>query len=168
MKNKFTIREDGVAEIVLTQGQVALVDAEDLPVVAEYRWRANHLARRCWYAVSGGRPTVLMHRLLMNAGGRQLVDHANHDCLDNRRSNLRLCTKAGNMANSRKFKGTSSRYKGVSWDKPCGKWRAQIQSGGKQRYLGIFDDAREAASVYDKAAVELFGEYALPNFATSG
>jgi len=170
MKNEFTTREDGVAEIVLTQGKVALVDVEDLRLLADYRWCADNHHERYWKARGGsGSNKVYMHRLLLGARGGQLVDHINHDCLDNRRINLRICTTAQNGANRRKQReATSSRYKGVSWQRQAGKWRVRIKTNGKYHLLGRFDDEEEAAHAYDRAAREHFGEYALPNFAIHG
>ena len=59
----------------------------------------------------------------------------------------------------------SSKYKGVSWDEPRGKWKAQIQKDGRNRFIGRYDEDVEAAEAYDRAAREAFGEYALLNFA---
>ncbi len=60
-------------------------------------------------------------------------------------------------------KPTSSRFKGVYWDKNANKWRAQIVIGGKKKHLGYFTSEIKAALVYDKAAIELDGKYALTN-----
>jgi len=63
-----------------------------------------------------------------------------------------------------KCKGRSSRFKGVSWHKQCRKWKALIQSKGKQNYLGVFGIEADAARAYDEAAVKMFGEGAYLNF----
>jgi hypothetical protein len=113
-------------EIPLTGGEIALVDAEDWPLVSQYRWCAS---RGLWgtYAVAnvetGGRRTMLkMHRLVMDAAPGQQIDHRNHNGLDNRRGNLRPANPSQNGANTRPTTGRSG-YKGVGWHKARGKWR---------------------------------------------
>jgi len=93
-----------VKEIELTRDQVALVDDDDYPTLVKSSWyalsRHNH-----WYAVTssskGGPTTVYMHRVIMDAPKGMQVDHINHNGLDNRRRNLRLCTHAENLRNRR-------------------------------------------------------------------
>jgi hypothetical protein len=91
------------------------------------------------------------------------VDHINGDGLDNRKSNLRLATRAQNGCNLRPQQGKSSRFKGVAWH-VCGKWRAHISPNRTQIALGLFDDEIDAALAYDMAALAQFGEFARPNF----
>jgi hypothetical protein len=106
-----------------------------------------------------------MHRQILDAAEGKFVDHINHNGLDNRRANLRIVTKEQNNWNKRKYFGNySSRYKGVSRPKNCGKWRAKIFYKGKGIFMGYFDDEESAAKAYDAKARELFGEYAALNF----
>ncbi len=105
-----------------------------------------------------------MHRQIIGVTGRTEVDHINGDRLDNRRSNLRAATRQQNSWNSgaQRRRSRTSRYKGVSFDKSRGLWTAHILN----KNLGRFDTEEEAALTYDKAATELFGEFAylnLPN-----
>jgi hypothetical protein len=86
------------------------------------------------------------------------LDHINGDRLDNRIANLRIATPAQNAANVARWRGNTSGYRGVVYHRQCGKWQAQI--GGRQRrYLGLFDDQREAHEVYHAEMVALFGEF---------
>ena len=103
---------------------------------------------------------TMLHRLLTNAKKGFDVDHINNNGLDNRLSNLRVCTRSQNKANSRKYKNNKSGYRGVSWDKSKNKWRAQIGIRGKNYRLGRFNDPLEAYSVYKKAAYKAFGTFA--------
>lgn len=153
-------------EIPLTQGMVALVDDEDYESVNEYKWCAWHddARTRVWYAVSwvDGRLTK-MHQLILNRPIGRDIDHRNSNGLDNRRANLRLCTRSQNLANMEKRRGnTSSRYKGVNFHKHTGKWRAEIGSGSG-KYIGVFATEEDAARAYNEAARKLWGEFALLN-----
>ena len=145
-------------------GLVALVDDADHPLVIGYVWRPVKV-RNVFYAYTtiAGK-TVYMHRLIMGAQPGQEVDHEDHDGLDNRRQKLRLATSCQNNANKGLPCTNTSGYKGVSWDKQAGKWRASIKSQGKKRVLGLYDDPVVAARVYDAAARELHGVFARVNF----
>jgi len=156
-------------KIPLTQGKFALIDDEDYDLVISYSWHTqkdinNFYAVTTTTRVQGKRTTIYMHRLIMNARSGLQVDHINHNGLDNRRENLRLCTRTENCRNRRKYIRGSSIYKGVSWYTHYKKWRARIECEGKQLHLGWFSDEVEAAEVYDKAALKLFGEFAHLNF----
>lgn len=160
-------RPDGAIEVPLTQGKVALVDAADAPSVLAHKWCAAEAWPGIFYAKRGVRrpdgtkTTTCMHTFLT---GWQLVDHANGNGLDNRRSNLREATVSQNSANSRRSTRNRSGFKGVSWDKARSKWRATIQFDGHYRNIGRYPSAEDAARAYDAAAREHFGEFARLNF----
>lgn len=90
------------------------------------------------------------------------VDHINGNGLDNRRENLRIATRAQNLANAGSRTGTSI-YKGVSFCRKTGRWKVQICIDGKNYNLGRFDTPEEAAVVYNEAAVKAWGEFATTN-----
>ena len=109
-----------------------------------------------------------MHNMIMQPPKDLRVDHINHNKLDNRRSNLRLCTKQQNQWNRRKVvKNTTSKYKGVCWAKKNNKWQASLEfQKDKKRqsiYLGQFISEVEAAKAYNEAAIKHFGEFAKIN-----
>lgn len=87
------------------------------------------------------------------------TDHANGVKTDNRFANLRPASRGQNMMNIGVKKHNTSGYKGVSYYKKTGKWKAQIQVNKKKLGLGYFDDIREAAEAYIFAALELHGDY---------
>lgn len=149
--------------IPLTQGKFAIIDAEDEHIVSQYQWTA---ARRgnTWYAQSHtGHNFLYMHRLLLGLKrGGPVCDHINGDGLDNRRTNLRTCTHTQNLRNRRLQSNNTLGFKGI---RPrSGRWQAHISLNRQQRFLGTFDTAVEAAQAYDRAASELFGEFARFNF----
>jgi len=92
-----------------------------------------------------------------------VVDHKDGNGLNDRRSNLRVCTQQQNLYNSRPH-GRSSRFKGPCWDKAKRRWVVYIRHDGRNVFIGRFRDEAEAARAYDHKAYELFGEYAYLNF----
>lgn len=159
-------------EISLSQGKVAMIDDVDFVIVGRHRWCAVLNGKDLWYAVTsiekgGTRRSIRMHRMLLGLKykGKQQADHINHNGLDNRRANLRICSHTENVRNSRVLVHKTSIYKGVCWDKNAKKWHAGISVGaGKQKHLGHFKLEECAALAYDFAAVRYHGEYAVFNF----
>jgi hypothetical protein len=88
------------------------------------------------------------------------VDHINHIPNDNRWCNLRHATTQQNARNKSKARKSSSRYLGVRWDRQMSKWRTQIQVDGTRKFLGLFDCEVDAATVYNFAAHQYYGEFA--------
>lgn len=162
-----------VKKIQLTKDQVTLVSDKDYKYLNRDNWRACYAkgidgfyAQRNNYEGSfNGKPlrrTIMMHRLIMERvigcelEPRDVIDHINHDTLDNRRSNLRIVSHRQNLQNMKRE--TTSKYPGVYWHKLRKKWRAQINFNGKRKHLGLFNDEREAAKAYEQACRELVGE----------
>lgn len=92
------------------------------------------------------------------------IDHKDRNPLNNLEDNLRIATPSQNMANrAKQRRKCSSIYKGVSFRKYNLDWESYIMKNRKRIHLGIFKDEKEAALAYNKAAIELFGEFALLN-----
>ena len=158
-------------EVALTHGQVVTVDDEDHERVSQFKWRAQ------WYSYEGyfvplreqdrygDRKIILLSRFIMNAPSGLDVDHKNHNHMDCTRVNLRVCTRAENLANQiKQRRSCSSRFKGVSWLKHIKRWMAYITKDGQRIYLGVFKNEEDAAYVYDTNARKLFGAFAYLNF----
>jgi len=156
---------DEIRHIALTRGKYAIVDAADYEWLSPHKWFATGDESRGFYAARrDGDKVVLMHRAIMNAPEGTVVDHINHNSLNNRRTNLRLCTQKQNSRSARPSRRATSRFKGVYFCRRTGKWLATIGYEGKTIHLGSFDDEIEAAKAYDRKARELFGEFAYLNF----
>lgn len=164
---KKIIYKDGDGDfclIPLTQGKFAKVDAEDYRQLSQYKWCACK-AKKIFYACrTEKRHTVFMHRMIMHAPKHLYCDHKDHNGLNNRKNNLRLCTPAQNVYSKRPQKDASSKYKGVSWHKQSNKWKVSIRFQGKLHHLGAFDNQIKAAMAYDDKAAELFREFAWLKF----
>lgn len=155
-------------ELRLTKGYVAVVDDEDYSLVAGDRWYAHvktrsdgtmrvYAKRRIKTLV--GWSMQSLHRVIMDAPDGIQVDHINGKGLDNRRSNLRMCSHAENQHNRRPQTGCTSKFKGVYWNKAGAKWMARIGVNGKQKHLGSFTSEQDAAQAYNLAAAVHYGEY---------
>jgi hypothetical protein len=107
--------------------------------------------------------TLAMHRLIMAPPAGLCVDHINHDGLDNRRCNLRICTQRENSSNMRAHRDSNSPFKGVCYEKAFSRWRASIGFKGVTIYLGIFPSEIDAALAYNEAALKYHGEFACLN-----
>lgn len=161
--HQYKKNEDGTYS-VKTEGQKEqwfIIDEQDLHLIFETRWGFTNGYVRGKY---NGKDTGIA-RVIVAAQKNEVVDHINHDTLDNRRCNLRVCTNQQNSMNQRPQAGKSSKYKGVS---KTIKYQASISYNGKSIHLGVFDDEIEAAKAYDVKAKELFGEFAYLNFPTPG
>lgn len=150
---------------------VALVDDEDYAQVAGLDWyEARDPKSRTTYAVvelpvaGGGRRKVHMHRLVMRVvdNDPRIIDHADGNGLNNQRENLRFATHQMNMANFPLRRDSTSNYKGVSFHKATGLWRARTGAEGKIA-LGSYATRHEAAHAYNLGAAALYGEFARLN-----
>lgn len=139
----------------------ALVDTNDIPLIQQTRWYV--LDKRGYVVndtkVKGKRKRTFLHRLISGANQEDCVDHINHNPLDNRRSNLRICTKKENSVYSKSRQNTSSKYKGVNWYKPYKKWRARVN----RKHIGYFSEEECAARAHDHEAIREYGEFAYLN-----
>ena len=162
-------------KIPLSQGKFAIVDAEDYDRLNQFKWCAvkygeNYYANRNGGKLGKFRRTfiVKMHREVLNDPPGMIVDHINHNGLDNRKTNLRIVTREQNLWNSRKnISCRTSKYKGVTFFKRDNRWRAYITYKKKHIFIGSFLEEAAAARAYDEKAKELFGQYAFLNFPPS-
>jgi hypothetical protein len=166
-------RLDGTTVIFLKhKGETleCIISTQDYETVKGHHWSAMWREQaQTFYAYTNSartvRTTVYMHCLLVS--DTPMVDHKNHNGLDNRvydavtdTGNIRPATIAENVRNRRKSTGKSSVFKGVSWDNQHHKWRARIKVNYKDISLGMFDSELEASFAYAEAAKKHHGEFA--------
>ena len=156
-------------EMDITGGKVMIDD--EFGWLANFSWHVTGSGYAVHYANSRDaefwqqpiKTAIYMHRVVtgLERGDKRVVDHINHDRLDNRNENLRICTAAENLRNQTSKK----RYKGVFLlqGKRKKKWQSIIIFNRERHYLGTFATEAEAAAAYNAAAVEFFGEFACLN-----
>ena len=162
--------------IPLTQGKFAVVDEDDYEIVRRFPWycqrtkRTNYAMCKMYIGSLGGKSQSVymsLHRLIMRPPHVMDIDHKDHNGLNCRRSNMRICTRTENARGRRictDIRRKTSVYKGVSWNKRICKWHARICVKRKDIHLGYYLYETEAAYAYDEAAIKYFGEYAILNF----
>lgn len=131
----------------------ALVDDSDYEWLSQYSWRLLEVKYKgkVWrYAVhtKGLRPHFSMHRkvLGLSGKGRRLeADHLNGNGLDNRRSNIRAVTHAQNLQNKSANRRSTSKFRGVHWNRKDRRWRAKVRLNGKIVFERNFSSEQEAA-----------------------
>jgi hypothetical protein len=159
--------------IPLTKGYEAIVDDEDYEYLMQWVWRAKCRAGETIYAV-GRRWALGMHRVIIGAGDGEEVDHINGNGLDNRKVNLRLCSRAENSRNRRKQKNNTSGFRGVSklrirYKNTSGNvktyeyYLAHLEVDGRV-FSSTHNDLLSAARARDEMAIKHHGEFARLNF----
>jgi hypothetical protein len=148
--------------IINISGYDVLIDDEDFDKIKPLKWYRSYSGKRklVYFISVGTRPnrkTIRLHRFIINAPNGKEVDHINSDTLDNRKINLRICTRDQNACNRRKNLNNTSGYKGVYFEN--GRWRAMIGTNGKLKSLGKFGSKEEAHKAYCEASKRYHGEF---------
>lgn len=147
--------------IKLTRGKYAIVDAEDFEWLSFYKWHYTNTGYAATRDRALRRGILHIHRFICPTNYRQEIDHINHNKLDNRKANLRICSSSQNKYNRSVHRDSANGFKGVekcnSFSNP---WIARISVGKGRVYLGCFATKREAAKAYKIAAKKYHGEFA--------
>ena len=140
-----------------------LVDEQDYDRFAHQLWHVHpdgYAQRRTIVAERrAGLPSVVkIHRLILDAPPGAVVDHINGDPADNRRCNLRICTRGQNNQNKgRLAKNNTSGERGVWFQR--GRWLVRLRKHRQQHYYGSYLTFEEAVAVKRRAEAELYGEF---------
>ena len=164
----FYLEGEPCRKIPLTRGYYAIVDARNYIWLMKFPWHLHWSGPdHRFYAVAyiaKLKRTVRMHRMILGLlRSPKQGDHRNGNGLDNRESNLRTATPKQSAANTKKRSDNTTGFIGVC-KLASGRFFAQIQNDGRNRYLGTFDTSKEAALAYDCEARRLRGDFAVLNF----
>ena len=140
------------------------VDDSDYEWLNQWKW--GLLNGNGWIYICR-RPTInkkqiaiFMANEIMKPYHEMVIDHKNHDTFDNRKENLRICSRSENQRNAILSKNNTSGITGVSWVKPLKKWSAQINIYNKHIHLGVFKCKLQAQTTRKNAEQKYFGEFA--------
>jgi len=170
MKNSFKTQGDLTVIYLVTENGVTyetIIDTVDLERVKEFpnTWRVTSVTKvnSCRYvkgtiSVNCKKKTVLLHRWILNPPSELNIDHINHDTLNNRRNNLRVCSSKENSWNRRLSISNKSGTQGVCCRGNGSKWTAQILINGKQKHLGSFGSIEEAIATRKNAEMLYHGD----------
>lgn len=149
--------------MVLTfYGVNTIIDDNDFPKIKgiSFSLKIDKKTDRIYFTAILNKKRVLLHRLIMNAKQGDIIDHKNrHDTTDNRKSNLRFCTNAQNMWNSKRYKNNKSGIKCVTWDKDKSKYRVRITVNKKRISLGYYDKIEDAKKISIEAIKKYHKEF---------
>jgi hypothetical protein len=152
-------------EVINRKGKkfTILVSDMDYKFVSKFSWSVKK-GHSTYYAKTriSANKWGSMHRMLLKPKPHELIDHKDHNGLNNTRSNLRVCCNLLNHRNGLTHKDNSCGYKGVSFDARKNKYRARIFFE-REIWLGYFLTPIDAAIAYNAAAKKYFGEFAKLN-----
>lgn len=147
-------------EVPLSKGMIALVDDEDYPIVCVWKWHARKEGN-IYYARSTGVYQIFgswyLHRLILNPGGGEIVDHIDGNGLNNQKSNLRIVSESENRRNTTAPSRNTSGVRCVHYCKTKRKWVAKYRTKGKVTHVGNFDTKEEAKEALAAAYISEFG-----------
>lgn len=149
-------------QITLTNNKIAIVDDKDYGLVSKYKWTYRKPGYAHKHIPKTKSDSISLHRFILNPPKNKEVDHINGNGLDNRRSNLRICSRLENCKNKGFSKNNKSGFKGVHWNKTLKYWVTQVTANGK--VFTKYSHTKEvAARKYNELAKKYHGEFALLN-----
>ncbi len=171
--------KNGIAKVELQRRNEdslwTIIDLEDLQRVLDFpfTWSAKYDPDLDQYYAEATVHTMKnnqrwstskkLHKFIMDVEDGKVVDHINHDTLDNTKGNLRVISYSNNSMN-RKSRNSNNKsgYRNVCWSRSDNKWIVQLQVNKKNTVLGKFpkDQLKEAAKFAEEKRKELYGEFA--------
>jgi len=165
-KNSYSFSNDRkVGYCTVSTGITFMFDVSDYELICQRTWYSSTQGRNGEYYIIDCRGKNL-HRLLMNAPNGYEVDHIDLNPLNNRHSNLRICTHRQNQCNQPPQCNNTSGVSGVSYYSPRKKYRARIKAFQTDIHLGYYMTFDEAVQARNIGMKMMFGEFGYLNETT--
>lgn len=139
-----------------SSGKEFYFDKEDYDKIKNFCWSVG---RNGYVYSSLNRESFYLHRFLLNFPKDKVVDHIDHNTINNQKNNLRVCEHKENIRNGQLSKNNTSGITGVRYDDKIGAWTARIKVDYKIINLGDYNTKEEANRVRKEAEVKYFGEF---------
>lgn len=141
------------------------IDGEDFSRIFPYKWYFHNDGYIVGYRHGfHNNKLVRLHRLLLDAKNGEFVDHADNNKLNNKRSNLRICTKSQNQFNRGPYKTNTTGHKGIQFSKrerdKKRPWKVKFNVNYREYYVGCFETKEQAISAYNEAIKPHHGDFA--------
>lgn len=155
--NRYEIKNN-ILVVTTAKGDIILCNPQDNEKVKKYSWCVS----KTGYAVANIKGKVTkMHRYILGIENpKVIVDHINGNPLDNRRENLRLCTREENAKNHRAWSKNKTGIAGIQYMQKQDKYRVRITVEGKEIFLGYYKTLKEAKDARQKAETYYYKEFA--------
>ena len=162
-KRNDIIKYDNYAEIITldrydNETNRAIIDLDNINLIKQYRWYFDKSSGYICARLTD-RKIIGIHRFLLNPDKTEHIDHINRNKLDNKKSNLRICSNQENAFNTNLNSKNTSGHKGVWYDKARNKWASEIMFNYKKIFLGRFENINDAINIRNKKEIELFGDF---------
>lgn len=150
------------AKIPIQNGKYAIVDKEDYERVNNFIWYYHKRNKNVWTEIDG--EIIQLSHFILNEKPKGLfIAHRDKDDLNFTKSNLVYVDYKERQRLSKGHVNSTSKYKGVSYDRSRNKWVAQARINGKNKFIGRFDNEDDAARAYNRVIKEYCGETAYLN-----
>ena len=152
-ENEFLYFDDYVLLVCKSKKYVVFyskIDYDDIEKIKKYYWNIRYDKRYPKHYIEtfqkGKR--IHLHRYILGLyyfSKSKTIDHINGDSLDNRKSNLRICTHKENMQNLKIQRRSKSGIKFISWSNTHDKWLISH----KNRYIGMTNNLEIAKKMLE-------------------
>ena len=134
------------------------IDKEDFENVRKYQWHIENSRPSIKYAqASIPNGTIRLHKLILPSSNQ--IDHINHNGLDNRKCNLRVCNNAENNRNKDFKRNPISGYTGIRYNSKAESYYVRIMVNKKEISLGAYKSIEDAIKARREGEIKYFGEF---------
>lgn len=157
LKNYYEEYED-YAIIITQKYERIIIDKDKLKELRKYRWFIDKKGyASCYYKVDGKQKSLKMHRLVIDAPSKAIVDHKDKNKLNNRLSNLRIVNSTESNRNNTRRKDNTSGVTGVMWDSIKRRWKAFVYINSKRIWILSTKNKEDAIKARLQAEKDYYG-----------